>query len=306
MLESYMEDLIAKYPMDFFPRKTLKLAGRQNSFSGIGRFDLLFTDEHNTNILMELKARAAKYDDADQLAKYYEALKNQGTTDVIMWLIAPSIPNSIREFLDRVGIEYTEIHENEFYRIAKKHNETIDSSPDSITVHSLESQPLTTNLPSYDRSTFHSSFRCRSKISKKFRYSIENLKSTFRTAFNFLSYIESHPDEGFWLSTATNAHLYYQDSFLAYIKLSIGGIWFSPYFNMQIEGGTTSRSNLIFPNVFRQLTSKNDGKAEEWVRFNSDDSVYISSQAPEEFFINLLNEIKRVHKQPPQYNRTER
>ncbi len=50
------------------------LQERQGSFQGVGRFDLLFKDEFDTNILMELKARTAKYQDATQLAKYKDAL----------------------------------------------------------------------------------------------------------------------------------------------------------------------------------------------------------------------------------------
>ena len=93
MLESVMEELIANYSGDFFPRKILTLTGRQGSFSGVGRFDLLFKDEHQTNILMELKARPAKYEDASQLAKYFNALKQQGKKDIIMWLVATIIPS---------------------------------------------------------------------------------------------------------------------------------------------------------------------------------------------------------------------
>ena len=39
-----------------------------------------------------------------------------------MWLVAPSIPRSVRDFLDHVGIEYTEIHEAEFRRVAACHD----------------------------------------------------------------------------------------------------------------------------------------------------------------------------------------
>ncbi len=96
------------------------LQERQGSFQGVGRFDLLFKDEFDTNILMELKARTAKYQDATQLAKYKDALTALKVENVIMWLVATQIPTSVREFLDRIGIEYSEIHENEYRTIAKK------------------------------------------------------------------------------------------------------------------------------------------------------------------------------------------
>jgi Endonuclease NucS len=127
MIEKDMEDLIASFPDDFFPRKHFVLIGRQQSFSGIGRFDLLFEDEFKSTILMELKARTLKYDDATQVARYRDELKRTGCQNIVMWLVAPQIPTSVREFLDDKGIEYTEIHVPEFRRVAERHSFVIQS-----------------------------------------------------------------------------------------------------------------------------------------------------------------------------------
>jgi len=120
MLEKDMEDLIASYPDDFFPGRGFELRARQKSFVGVGRFDLLFEDLFKTNILMELKAVTARYEDATQLAKYKDELLNRGEKHVLMWLVAPQLPGSVREFLDRIGIEYTEIHEAQYRRVAER------------------------------------------------------------------------------------------------------------------------------------------------------------------------------------------
>jgi hypothetical protein len=64
MIERDMEDLLASYPDEFFPRQNLVLKGRQRSFAGVGTFDLLFEDHFQTNVLMEIKARSATYEDA--------------------------------------------------------------------------------------------------------------------------------------------------------------------------------------------------------------------------------------------------
>jgi hypothetical protein len=127
MNERDMEDLIAAYPSDFFAQHKLTLKGRQKSFAGVGRFDLLFEDEFRSNILMELKARPAKYEDATQVAKYKEELERQGETNILMWLVAPQVPTTVREFLDRIGIEYSEIHEATFRRVAARHEAVIRS-----------------------------------------------------------------------------------------------------------------------------------------------------------------------------------
>jgi len=41
---------------------------------------------------MELKAVTAKYGNADQLAKYKEALGAKNARNILMWLVAPTIP----------------------------------------------------------------------------------------------------------------------------------------------------------------------------------------------------------------------
>ncbi len=116
-----MEELLATYPEEFFHRKVLHLIGRQQSFAGVGRFDLLFQDQFETNILMELKAHPAKVDVAEQLVKYKQALEEQGVKNVMMWLIAPLIPKHVAEFLDRFGVEHSEIHEAEFRQAGSRH-----------------------------------------------------------------------------------------------------------------------------------------------------------------------------------------
>jgi len=136
MVERDMEDLIASYPEDFFPQRNFVLKGRQRSFAGVGRFDLLFEDQFQTNILMELKAVPARYEDATQVAKYKDELTRRGEKNILMWLVAPQIPTSLREFLDRIGIEYSEIHVGEFRRVAARRGVQIASEeqPDTLVV----------------------------------------------------------------------------------------------------------------------------------------------------------------------------
>lgn len=119
MLEREMEDLIAENPEYFFPRFGFVLRGRQQSFQGVGRFDLLFTDRNEMHVLMELKAIPAKYEVIDQLGRYRDALAERGIRNVIMWIVAPVIPRGLQEFLAHLGIEFTEIREAEFRNFAE-------------------------------------------------------------------------------------------------------------------------------------------------------------------------------------------
>lgn len=134
MLERDMEEMTARFPEDFFPGHGLVLKGRQQVFAGIGRFDLMFVDRFRTKVLMELKAVTAKYENASQLAKYKEALEALGESRVLMWLVAPSVSNAVREFLDRIGIEYTEIHEVQFRRVAERHGVAFTPPPAAETM----------------------------------------------------------------------------------------------------------------------------------------------------------------------------
>lgn len=122
MIEREMEDLIAAHAEEFFPRRILVLKGRQGTLAGVGRFDLLFEDQFENRILMELKAVAAKLEAAEQLVRYKQALEDTGERNVIMWLVAPVVPKPIADFLDRFGVEYTEIHEAEFRQVASRHD----------------------------------------------------------------------------------------------------------------------------------------------------------------------------------------
>lgn len=127
MIEREMEDLLAACPEEFFPAYQWTLKGRQHTFAGVGRFDLLFEDQRGTNILVELKAVPVKYPDADQLAKYKDALRAKGETNVWMFLVAPIISGSVAEYLGRIGVEHVEIHEAQYRQVAERHDYTFAS-----------------------------------------------------------------------------------------------------------------------------------------------------------------------------------
>jgi hypothetical protein len=75
----------------------------------------------------------------NQLAKYKEALDAMGETSILMWLVAPHIPQSVRDMLERIGIEYTEIHESQFRRVAARNGRLLEPQPSPPTV-SIEVQ----------------------------------------------------------------------------------------------------------------------------------------------------------------------
>ena len=72
-----------------------------------------------------MKKATLKYEDANQVARYRDELRRLGHKNVWMWLVAPHIPNSVREYLDDKAIEYTEIHEAQFKRVAEQRGVTL-------------------------------------------------------------------------------------------------------------------------------------------------------------------------------------
>src|SRR5882724_1640215 len=102
MLECHMEELIAKFPEDFFPGKGF------------------VADHHQRKNLIELKAQPLKIADADQVGRYKTALQEHGEKRIIMWLVSPRIPTHVRESLDDFSIEYEEIHVAKFRQVAEE------------------------------------------------------------------------------------------------------------------------------------------------------------------------------------------
>lgn len=294
MIEKDMEDLIAKFPNDFFPRKKLILKERQGTFAGVGRFDLLFEDEFGSNILMELKARPAKYKDATQIAKYKEALEKTDSNNIIMWLVAPQIPSSVREFLDRIGIEYSEIHEAEYRNVAKKRGVEITSEIHKPTEYDDTARMPQNDYYKGDKSYNYSSIRFSNKIQRKFRMNREKLRNRFPAAYDFLCFPERFSNSGLWLSTATNAHLYYKNGFLMYIVIRNNSIILSPNFNGRIHSETSNKSNRIFPKIINEIIKPLNGFDNGWVTRNIDD-IILKSSTPADFFNLLLKTIQELN-----------
>ncbi|NOX62249.1 MAG: DUF91 domain-containing protein [Chloroflexi bacterium] len=302
MLEKEMEDLIANYPDDFFPRKRLVLIERQKTFPGVGRFDLLFEDEFGTSILMELKARPAKYEDATQLARYRDVLLSRGHRNIIMWLVAPQISLSVRDFLDQVGIEYSEIHESEFRRIAERHGYVIGEAKTLPEQESISSEALHTQTGSpVARYTRYIHNRLPQRIKPEFRRRREQLKNAFEAAYLFLMYPES-PETDIVLMTSTNAHLYFQRCFLAYIILGYDSITLSPRYNNRIHQNAIYHPSLLFQEKLPQLIEEHEGFKKRWARRhqifdNFHRQVYeytFRKDTPLEFFAELVEVIENL------------
>ena len=122
MIEKDIENLIAKYPDEFFPGEGLKLEGQQVKL-GTCYADIVFVDKYDRTIIVEVKRGILSRDAAGQIIEYYGLVK-QETPDRIIELIlcANVIPHERKMFLENVGIECKELRLTLILNVAKKYN----------------------------------------------------------------------------------------------------------------------------------------------------------------------------------------
>ena len=132
------------------------------------------------------------------------------------------------------------------------------------------------------------------KITKTYATRRDRLVVTFPAAHAFLTDLEG--DRGLWLSTATNAHLYSGDRFLAYIKVNAPearppSLLLSPRFNNRIVAGTKDASHLLFRDTVEALRSEADPA---WWTTRSRGAIELSSGTPPRFFDDLMNSLRSL------------
>ncbi len=121
----------------------------------------------------------------------------------------------------------------------------------------------------------------------------DRLATTFPSAHAFLRDLGA--DEVLWLSTATNAHVYSGDRFLAYIRIQAPdleppSVVLSPRFNNRIADGAVDGSGLLFPGVVDRLL----GPTQDWWTRRSGGAVELNSGTPAQFFDGLLAAMREV------------
>lgn len=138
------------------------------------------------------------------------------------------------------------------------------------------------------------------KITPEFAENRDRFEETFPAAHQFLLRLETEgPSHDLWLSTATNAHLYKQDGFLAYVKLrnpesAPPTLVLSPNFNHRIVEGTTDQSSALFPERIDALIAEGSGAPEDWAIRRSGGAIELTAKTPSHFFDNLFDALAHV------------
>jgi hypothetical protein len=130
VIEKDIENLIARYPDEFFPNKGFKLICQQFTVEG-RRIDILFEDDLKRKIIVEVKKGILPRDAVGQIAEYYGLLKIKHLDEVYrMILCANIIPKERTLLIEQNNIECKELGITKIIEIAKKHQYTfLDDQP---------------------------------------------------------------------------------------------------------------------------------------------------------------------------------
>jgi hypothetical protein len=121
-------------------------------------------------------------------------------------------------------------------------------------------------------------------------------------AYRFLKRIEVEgPALGLWLSTATGAHLYKGNAFLAYIQLSSSkstpfSLMFSKHDMIWVDANDWS--HLLLPRPLERLVMASSGFRKGWAAARNG-TVELKANAPDAFYDVLLRTINAIEVQMP-------
>lgn len=137
------------------------------------------------------------------------------------------------------------------------------------------------------------------RIAKAFISRRNLLQGTFPSAWQFLAQLETQTSPAIWLSTAKNAHVYWQDSFLMHIRfIGVGevntGMRISAQPHGQVAEGTHDRSDLIFHGQVQDLVEAHGGYRNRWATTHDDESIELRHPAPGAFFRDLTTLLERA------------
>ena len=123
MLEKDIENLIATHPDKFLPYRNLKLIGQQVRL-GTYFADIIFEDEFQTKIVIEVKRGILSREAVAQIMDYYGLMKIQEKeADVKLIIVANVIPKQRVIFLsEKLGIEFIEIPASKIVNVAKEYS----------------------------------------------------------------------------------------------------------------------------------------------------------------------------------------
>lgn len=132
------------------------------------------------------------------------------------------------------------------------------------------------------------------KLVAEYLSRLATMEKVHPPAFRFLKRLqEQGPNDDLYLVTASNAHLYKGDAFLAYLKLNCQpnkppSLLLSPNFNMLINADATDQSSRLFPVLINKLVMASRGFSARWAVQRTRPAVEFSPATPDSFFDALF------------------
>ena len=127
LLETQMEDLIAKEPDLFLQEKGLRLIARQYRI-GSYIFDLLFEDRHRGKLIVELQRGVLNRNHCYKIFDYIDEYRNQNPMEFVdLIVVANEITSERKKMLAAKGIKYVEIPETVFIERLEDSSESVNS-----------------------------------------------------------------------------------------------------------------------------------------------------------------------------------
>lgn len=117
-----IENLLARYPDEFFPEQGLKLKGQQVRL-GTYSADIVFENSKGETIIVEIKRGILRREAIGQIIEYYATLKSRKPNrNILLFLVANVIPKEMTVFLkEKLGMEFIEIPASKIREVAEKH-----------------------------------------------------------------------------------------------------------------------------------------------------------------------------------------
>lgn len=138
------------------------------------------------------------------------------------------------------------------------------------------------------------------KLDPKYQARLATFEHIHPSAYKFVMRLQQEGSEhGLWLSTATNAHLYKGDAFLAYLKFNSterkpASLLLSPRFNLLIHNHASDESALLFPKLINKLIMASRGFSARWALPRNGNAIELMTNAPDSFFDTLFTTLTKL------------
>ncbi len=127
-----------------------------------------------------------------------------------------------------------------------------------------------------------------SHLTPVFLSSLKAYEDGFLSAYYFFGTIITGKVPGFWISTDTNAHIYFHDKLIAYVKLHTTHLEFIARRNGAMDSGCIDVTRDLLDEDTINIARKHGLIKSNFVEFDRLAKMTVKRQTPPEFFDDLF------------------